>query len=120
MANNLHRQFSSLIQICRRNLGLDFARSCPRHLPTRSIFLSPSRQQQQESPKAAVAEEEISHPLPTAEENSESSSNPDAVSEGEEYDGIFVNKETGEIGGPRGPEPTRYGDWERGGRCSDF
>ena len=25
-----------------------------------------------------------------------------------------------EIGGPRGPEPTRYGDWEKGGRCSDF
>jgi hypothetical protein len=25
-----------------------------------------------------------------------------------------------EIGGPRGPEPTRYGDWERNGRCSDF
>jgi len=26
----------------------------------------------------------------------------------------------GEIGGPRGPEPTRYGDWEVGGRCTDF
>jgi hypothetical protein len=25
-----------------------------------------------------------------------------------------------EIGGPKGPEPTRYGDWEKGGRCSDF
>jgi hypothetical protein len=25
-----------------------------------------------------------------------------------------------EIGGPKGPEPTRYGDWERDGRCSDF
>lgn len=25
-----------------------------------------------------------------------------------------------EIGGPRGPEPTRYGDWERKGRVSDF
>jgi hypothetical protein len=25
-----------------------------------------------------------------------------------------------EIGGPQGPEPTRYGDWERGGRCVDF
>jgi hypothetical protein len=25
-----------------------------------------------------------------------------------------------EIGGPKGPEPTRYGDWEIGGRCSDF
>ena len=25
-----------------------------------------------------------------------------------------------EIGGPRGLEPTRYGDWEKNGRCSDF
>jgi hypothetical protein len=25
-----------------------------------------------------------------------------------------------EIGGPKGPEPTRYGDWERNGICVDF
>ncbi len=25
-----------------------------------------------------------------------------------------------EIGGPKGPEPTRYGDWEQKGRCTDF
>ncbi|MDX2237831.1 MAG: DUF1674 domain-containing protein [Hyphomonadaceae bacterium] len=25
-----------------------------------------------------------------------------------------------EIGGPAGPEPTRYGDWERNGVASDF
>ncbi len=25
-----------------------------------------------------------------------------------------------EIGGPDGPEPTRYGDWEVKGRCIDF
>lgn len=25
-----------------------------------------------------------------------------------------------ELGGPSGPEPTRYGDWEIGGRCIDF
>ena len=25
-----------------------------------------------------------------------------------------------ETGGPKGPEPTRYGDWERKGRCVDF
>jgi len=27
---------------------------------------------------------------------------------------------TAEIDGPKGPEPTRYGDWERAGRCIDF
>jgi hypothetical protein len=25
-----------------------------------------------------------------------------------------------ELGGPKGPEPTRYGDWERKGIASDF
>ena len=30
------------------------------------------------------------------------------------------NPETGEIGGPKGKEPTRFGDWEKNGRISDF
>jgi len=32
----------------------------------------------------------------------------------------YVNPVTGEVGGPKGPEPTRYNDWERAGRVSDF
>ena len=31
-----------------------------------------------------------------------------------------AKKPVPEIGGPEGPEPTRYGDWERNGRCVDF
>lgn len=31
-----------------------------------------------------------------------------------------TNPETGEIGGPKGSEPTRFGDWERKGRVTDF
>ena len=29
-------------------------------------------------------------------------------------------KKPKEIGGPKGPEPTRYGDWENKGICRDF
>ena len=29
-------------------------------------------------------------------------------------------KKSVEIGGRKGPEPTRYGDWEKSGRCIDF
>ena len=29
-------------------------------------------------------------------------------------------REGEESGGPKGPEPTRYGDWESEGRCWDF
>ena len=30
------------------------------------------------------------------------------------------NNKPKETGGPKGPEPTRYGDWERKGIASDF
>jgi hypothetical protein len=30
------------------------------------------------------------------------------------------SKPVREHGGPSGPEPTRYGDWEQRGRCIDF
>ena len=29
-------------------------------------------------------------------------------------------KEIKEIGGRKGLDPTRYGDWEKSGRCIDF
>ena len=28
--------------------------------------------------------------------------------------------ETPEVGGRQGPDPTRFGDWEKDGRCVDF
>lgn len=34
--------------------------------------------------------------------------------------GPYVNPYTGEVGGPKGREPTRYGDWEIWGKCVDF
>ncbi len=30
------------------------------------------------------------------------------------------NQSVNEIGGRKGLDPTRYGDWEKGGRCIDF
>ena len=35
-------------------------------------------------------------------------------------EGAPVSSRPREIGGPAGPEPTRFGDWEKGGRCIDF
>ena len=31
-----------------------------------------------------------------------------------------ITKKIIEIGGQKGPEPTRYGDWEKNGRVTDF
>jgi len=33
---------------------------------------------------------------------------------------VETPKKPKEYGGPKGPEPTRYGDWEKAGRCIDF
>jgi hypothetical protein len=33
---------------------------------------------------------------------------------------LKLKQKPGEIGGPPGPEPTRFGDWESKGRCTDF
>tara|TARA_B100000242_G_scaffold249005_1_gene190191 strand:+ start:18 stop:143 length:126 start_codon:yes stop_codon:yes gene_type:complete len=33
---------------------------------------------------------------------------------------INKNKKVKELGGPKGLDPTRYGDWERKGICYDF
>ncbi|EPZ35770.1 hypothetical protein O9G_005407 [Rozella allomycis CSF55] len=46
----------------------------------------------------------------------------DGSSSGQKYISFKgdTNPDTGEIGGPRGLEPTRYGDWEGNGRCTDF
>jgi hypothetical protein len=38
----------------------------------------------------------------------------------EREEGVHVNDETGEVGGTRHKEPTRYGDWETNGRVVDF
>ncbi|XP_020576849.1 succinate dehydrogenase assembly factor 4, mitochondrial-like [Phalaenopsis equestris] len=54
------------------------------------------------------------------EEEEEEEDEEEEEEEEDEEDSVYVNKETGEISGPKGPEPTRYGDWERNGRCSDF
>ncbi len=67
----------------------------------------PVSTQRKPAPPGTLAAEAAVNPL-------ESGSNPE----------FLVNKEDlvrpRELGGPAGPEPTRYGDWERKGRCIDF
>ena len=46
---------------------------------------------------------------------------PEGAREDEKHGKISkASKRPREIGGPKGPEPTRYGDWEKNGRCIDF
>ncbi|MCS3744561.1 hypothetical protein FHY18_000091 [Xanthomonas arboricola] len=55
----------------------------------------------------------IGHPTPTPAQDSETQPSP--------QEHIPEKKPLPkEIGGRDGPEPTRYGDWEKNGRCIDF
>ncbi|KAL5727028.1 hypothetical protein ACHQM5_000264 [Ranunculus cassubicifolius] len=116
MKNNLIRTISSLIEIPKLRSTL----SNPICSSNRGFFSSTILQQQQNpNPNPNNTEE---NKINNSEEISSSSSEDEAetkVQEGD-VDEYGVNRKTGEVGGPRGPEPTRYGDWEKGGRCSDF
>lgn len=51
--------------------------------------------------------------LPAGKPGTAENAPPEAAPEG-------PKKPAKEFGGPAGPEPTRYGDWECHGRVSDF
>ncbi len=50
--------------------------------------------------------------LPESAESADSGTQPPA--------GVVTPPPPREIGGREGLEPTRYGDWEKNGRCVDF
>ncbi len=56
--------------------------------------------------------------------SSENSQNDEADRIDEDSDSARVcvkdDKSAKEVGGRDGPDPTRYGDWEKNGRCVDF
>lgn len=120
MSTSLSRLLSSVTNLSTANPALHSTRS---ELPTRSVsdsvtrFICSSTQLFRSHQDNSVKEQ-----VDAAKENlspDDTLSQEDEVEEEEEDNG-HVNKETGEIGGPKGPEPTRYGDWERNGRCYDF
>ena len=54
--------------------------------------------------------------LAMADETKSPAEKPEAAKPAAQKPGV----KPAEHGGPKGPEPTRYGDWEKNGRCIDF
>ena len=55
------------------------------------------------------------------EHMSESKSTDDSLDrEADGDEAVGLDQAPEEFGGPKGKEPTRYGDWEKNGRCIDF
>ncbi|GFY81842.1 hypothetical protein Acr_02g0000820 [Actinidia rufa] len=114
MAIHQGRVFSSILKLSYPKLGLPCVRS---DSASRLIYSSTQHQHQHQQPLDPSNPSKV---LAVAEESEVKEKIQHEEEEDDENDGVHVNEETGEIGGPRGPEPTRYGDWERNGRCSDF
>jgi hypothetical protein len=51
-------------------------------------------------------------------ESNDSAADPPEDNRAVDKAGAIVREK--EIGGRDGPDPTRYGDWEKNGRCIDF
>jgi hypothetical protein len=58
-------------------------------------------------------------PSPSASDKAAVPAQPGSQPESDSSDSAETDA-SAEVGGPGGPEPTRYGDWERKGRCIDF
>ncbi len=58
------------------------------------------------------------------DDDNKSSKNPETDNTDDANDsaegGFQCDKSAKEVGGRDGPDPTRYGDWEKNGRCVDF
>jgi hypothetical protein len=67
--------------------------------------------------EGAAREPNAESTISTADRDAGIASPLQAVSRAENQDAPSRPKE---IGGRDGPEPTRFGDWEKGGRCIDF
>lgn len=125
MARNLGRLMSRLLEVGDPKLGLPYgARRFALPVAESRCFSSAGRPQLQQDQYMKNTEEASSSSFaaPGADVAEEGVKVVDGGKHADDDDdgGEYVNRETGEVGGPRGPEPTRYGDWERGGRCSDF
>ncbi|CAL1391013.1 unnamed protein product [Linum trigynum] len=117
--SNLGRLFSNL------SSSSSFSPAIPAASVTRSdpAISSLRRLVSSTTTKTQQSKQQEEEPPSKRNPNPEPESEKKAEEEGEEGgdgDELDLNEDTGEIGGPRGPEPTRYGDWERNGRCYDF
>ncbi|KAJ0100247.1 hypothetical protein Patl1_20348 [Pistacia atlantica] len=110
--NNLGRLFTSVSPKLPSPFPISESSICSNSV---SRLISSSTQQPQQHHQEKTPNKEQEETLKANSENH----NEEDQEDGEEDDDL-VNKQTGEVGGPRGPEPTRYGDWERNGRCYDF
>ena len=87
---------------------------------TRQMSTSQSPFTAQQADAAATAPNAAAHPMPWEDQALLGKNTTKMTPLPKSGTHTGPNQMTGEIGGPSGPEPTRYGDFEKAGRCYDF
>lgn len=60
------------------------------------------------------------NPTETVDSKRNAEMKAEAAGDAQRAKALEAGEEAPEIGGPKGLEPTRFGDWEKSGRCVDF
>lgn len=72
-------------------------------------------------PKSASAGSAGNHDSDSGDRRRESRETPRSTLDDEHVErSVGTSERPREIGGRKGPDPVRYGDWEKNGRCIDF
>jgi hypothetical protein len=71
-------------------------------------------------PLRLPAEDQVQFDKSVKDFNNSTQIHPDVLYKQDDIFNGDTNPETGEVGGTKGKEPTRYGDWEKNGRVYDF
>ncbi|KAF7147528.1 hypothetical protein RHSIM_Rhsim03G0206100 [Rhododendron simsii] len=108
MASNKGRLLLSIMNLSTPKLGLPYTRPEPASLSASNsltrLFCSSTQHPQQPPPQDQQIE---SNKLEGEESETKEQVQNGEVENEDDGDELDLNKETGEIGGPRGPEPTR-------------
>ena len=79
-----------------------------------------TRESGTEAPKSEIAGDRTGRELPAAAKRALAEAEARRAAQVEAEKAEAEETASKEIGGPQGPDPIRYGDWEKGGIASDF
>ena len=101
-------------------LSASFGRPIVLHMKRTFKALKPGAAKAKSQPAAAERKPAAKQPDAQDLDRAAQQKAAETQAPGADQAGRDQNGKPKEVGGPEGPEPTRYGDWERGGICYDF
>ena len=116
----LHSNVHLPIQTCERRFSLSYCDLADKKRTPLKKPVTPKGKFDLEDEAQRVELDKIREELRLKEEAEKEKDEEEEAEADNAAMGELVNEMTGERGGPKGQEPTEYGDWQRKGRVSDF